>query len=400
MAITASKIHPTTNDYLVKLIDYGKQVTLTRNQIFRLPHQELSDIPPPQAIRCCLKTWHLSNGKILDGEAGDLECIDSKFKERLWNYSKFYLQESITVILHKNPKILSCPDAPKYEANLFDTEKLANDYFEANQPAIRRSPSQPQKLTVAEWLLKKNSSTISSDDSLVVIGDNYSSNQPHYKVIEWLRKNNLDSDNFNQNNDEERGRNTQKSSNPNSTTSTDEIIKEFMKNDEEKDVKLPEIENNFDLGITLCSSPKKATKQRPSVSEYSEELVCKRTEKTNVDVQGQVEAFVAGKEKNVTCSDKVMEKSQIQDQNQDLVSRVSINMHKKFNFDNPSNADNENDHKETGGDKDNSGFLSLPNGKIQCPNCQKSLSNMGNARIHNQQVHDQVKVDCQLCKKS
>ena len=332
MAITASKIHPTTNDYLVKLIDYGKQVTLTRNQIFRLPHQELSDIPPPQAIRCCLKTWHLSNGKILDGEAGDLECIDSKFKERLWNYSKFYLQESITVILHKNPKILSCPDAPKYEANLFDTEKLANDYFEANQPAIRRSPSQPQKLTVAEWLLKKNSSTISSDDSLVVIGDNYSSNQPHYKVIEWLRKNNLDSDNFNQNNDEERGRNTQKSSNPNSTTSTDEIIKEFMKNDEEKDVKLPEIENNFDLGITLCSSPKKATKQRPSVSEYSEALVCKRTEKTNVDVQGQVEAFVAGKEKNVNCSDKVMEKSQILDQNQDLVSRVSINMHKKFNI--------------------------------------------------------------------
>ena len=105
-----------------------------------------------------------------------------------------------------------------------------------------------------------------------------------------------------------------------------------MKNDEEKDVKLPEIENNFDLGITLCSSPKKATKQRPSVSEYSEELVCKRTEKTNVDVQGQVEAFVAGKEKNVNCSDKVMEKSQILDQNQDLVSRVSINMHKKFNI--------------------------------------------------------------------
>ena len=55
-------------------------------------------------------------------------------------------------------------------------------------------------------------------------------------------------------------------------------------------------------------------------------------------------------------------------------------------FDNPSNADNENDHKKTGGDEDNSGFLILPNGKIQCPNCQKSLSNMGNAKIHYQQA--------------
>ena len=59
-------------------------------------------------------------------------------------------------------------------------------------------------------------------------------------------------------------------------------------------------------------------------------------------------------------------------------------------FDNPSNADNENDHKETGGDEDtnedNSGFLILPNGKVQCPNCQKSLSNMGNAKIHYQQA--------------
>ena len=79
---------------------------------------------------------------------------------------------------------------------------------------------------------------------------------------------------------------------------------------------------------------------------------------------------------------------------------IAMEIYAAEDFDNPSNADNENDHKETGGDKDNSGFLSLPNGKIQCPNCQKSLSNMGNARIHNQQVHDQVKVDCQLCKKS
>ena len=44
-------------------------------------------------------------------------------------------------------------------------------------------------------------------------------------------------------------------------------------------------------------------------------------------------------------------------------------------FDNPSNADNENDHKETGGNEDtnegNSGFFILPNGKVRCPNCQK-----------------------------
>ena len=40
-------------------------------------------------------------------------------------------------------------------------------------------------------------------------------------------------------------------------------------------------------------------------------------------------------------------------------------------FDNPSNADNENDHKETGGNEDTnedkSGFLILPNSKVQCP---------------------------------
>ena len=123
----------------------------------------MADIPP-QAIKCCLKNWHLSNNsKIILYPAepevdDDLECIDRKFKERLWNSSKVYLTESITVILHKNAKILYCPEAPKYEANLFDTEKVANDYFEANQPAaIRGSPKEgrPPKLKVAEWL-KKN----------------------------------------------------------------------------------------------------------------------------------------------------------------------------------------------------------------------------------------------------
>ena len=73
-------------------------------------------------------------------------------------------------------------------------------------------------------------------------------------------------------------------------------------------------------------------------------------------------------------------------------------------FDNPSNADDENDHKDTGGDEDanedNSGFLILPDGKVQCPNCQKCLSNMKIAKAHYKQVHDDVKVDCQLCKQS
>ena len=31
---------------------------------------------------------------------------------------------------------------------------------------------------------------------------------------------------------------------------------------------------------------------------------------------------------------------------------------------------------------ENSGFLPLPNGKVQCMKCQKILSNMGNAKIH------------------
>ena len=52
--------------------------------------------------------------------------------------------------------------------------------------------------------------------------------------------------------------------------------------------------------------------------------------------------------------------------------------HDAGNFDNPSNADNENDLKETGGDEDtnegNSGFLILPNRKVQCPNCQKCFA--------------------------
>ena len=69
---------------------------------------------------------------------------------------------------------------------------------------------------------------------------------------------------------------------------------------------------------------------------------------------------------------------------------IAMDTYTAGDFDNPSNADNENDHKETGGDEDtnedNSGFLILPNGKVQCPNCQKSLSNMGNAKIHYQQA--------------
>ena len=73
-------------------------------------------------------------------------------------------------------------------------------------------------------------------------------------------------------------------------------------------------------------------------------------------------------------------------------------------FDNPSNADDENDHKDTGGDEDtnedNSGFLILSNGKVQCPKCPKILSKMGNAKSHFQMVHDEVKVNCPLCKQS
>ena len=161
LAITASKSHPTTNDYVVRLVDYGTIDIFTRSSIFRLPRQELFDIPP-QAIRCCLKNWHLSNSEILDRK--DLKCIDGKFRERLWNHN---LSEHITVILHKNSKILSCPQAPKYEANFFDTEKVANDYFEANRPP--RSLGQPPKLKVAEWL-KKNSST--TDDESLANGNN------------------------------------------------------------------------------------------------------------------------------------------------------------------------------------------------------------------------------------
>ena len=78
--------------------------------------------------------------------------------------------------------------------------------------------------------------------------------------------------------------------------------------------------------------------------------------------------------------------------------------HDAGNFDNPSNADNENDLKETGGDEDtnegNSGFLILPNGKVQCPKCPKILSKIGNAIIHDKSVHDETKVNCPLCKQS
>ena len=54
---------------------------------------------------------------------------------------------------------------------------------------------------------------------------------------------------------------------------------------------------------------------------------------------------------------------------------IAMEIYAAEDFDNPSNADNENDHKETGGNEDtnegNSGFLILPNGKVRCPNCQK-----------------------------
>ena len=51
-------------------------------------------------------------------------------------------------------------------------------------------------------------------------------------------------------------------------------------------------------------------------------------------------------------------------------------------------------------DEDNSGFLPLPNGQVQCLECQKILSKMGNAKAHYKQVHDDVKVNCQICKQS
>ena len=50
--------------------------------------------------------------------------------------------------------------------------------------------------------------------------------------------------------------------------------------------------------------------------------------------------------------------------------------------------------------EDNPGFLTLPNGQVQCPICQKILSNMGNAKNHYKSVHDNVEVDCLLCKQS
>merc|ERR1712001_453653 len=86
-----------------------------------------------------------------------------------------------------------------------------------------------------------------------------------------------------------------------------------------------------------------------------------------------------------------------------LIKREPIAMetYAAGDFDNPSNADNENDHKETGGNEDtnegNSGFLILPNGKVQCPKCPKILSKIGNAIIHDKSVHDETKVNCPLC---
>ena len=69
--------------------------------------------------------------------------------------------------------------------------------------------------------------------------------------------------------------------------------------------------------------------QRPSGSEYSEELVRKGTEKTNDE--GQIKDFVGEESvKEVNRSDKLMEGSQIQDQNQDLASRVSEKFQKKL----------------------------------------------------------------------
>ena len=136
-------------------------------------------------------------------------------------------------------------------------------------------------------------------------------------MAEWLRKNSFDSghdDNLNQN-----GEGNEKNSDRDSTTSTDEIIRECLKGDIEKDVKLPEIENNSSIGIKQ-SSPK-ANQQRPDL-EYSQELVRKGTEKTNDE--GQIKAFVGEESvKEVNRSDKLMERSQIHDQNQDLASRVS-----------------------------------------------------------------------------
>ena len=62
--------------------------------------------------------------------------------------------------------------------------------------------------------------------------------------------------------------------------------------------------------------------QRPDL-EYSEELVRKGTEKTNDE--GQIKAFVGEESvEEVNRSDKLMERSQIQDQNQDLASIQSI----------------------------------------------------------------------------
>ena len=50
--------------------------------------------------------------------------------------------------------------------------------------------------------------------------------------------------------------------------------------------------------------------------------------------------------------------------------------------------------------EDNPGFFTLPNGQVQCPICQKCLSNMTVAKTHFKSVHDDVKVNCQLCTRS
>ena len=54
----------------------------------------------------------------------------------------------------------------------------------------------------------------------------------------------------------------------------------------------------------------------------------------------------------------------------------------------------------TDNNEDNPGFFTLPNGQVQCPICQKCLSNMTVARTHYKSVHDDVKVNCQLCTRS
>merc|ERR1712141_387034 len=49
---------------------------------------------------------------------------------------------------------------------------------------------------------------------------------------------------------------------------------------------------------------------------------------------------------------------------------------------------------------ENSRFSPLPNGQAQCLKCQKILCNLTVARTHYKSVHDDVKVNCQLCKRS